>query len=258
MRAELLPILWPVFATVAVAWVVRTREGRRRLALNRALHELRRPLHALALVPAGGFRRGPAAAPGSLDLALAALEDLDVAVNGSRRELERRPVPARALVAGALERWRAQAARKGRALSLAWEAGRAYVLADPVRIAQALDNLIANALEHGGLRVHIEARVTARGLRITVADGGVERTARHRRGPRRGHGLEIVAAIADAHGGRFELQPEVAGTVAVLELPLAVAPLPALPIEAASPDFAGRAPGRARPLPRGPASPSAA
>ena len=43
-------------------------------------------------------------------------------------------------------------------------------MADPCRMAQALDNLLANAIEHGGLRVWVEATIGARGVRISVSN----------------------------------------------------------------------------------------
>ncbi len=91
---------------MALLAAVRVRESRRRSRLNRALHELRRPLQALALAPAAGFRRGAPATPDSLDLALAALEDLDGAVNGAPAAIRLRPIAGRALISAAVERWR--------------------------------------------------------------------------------------------------------------------------------------------------------
>ena len=217
---EMIGAFWPLAATMAVITGARMREARRRVRLNRALHELRRPLQALAL-------SGPpaAAVPGPLDLALVALDDLDGEVNGSERPIRPRPVACRALVAGAVERWRAPAARAGRSLVLEWRAGAAIVDADPARVAQALDNLIANALEHGGLRVRVEASISATGVRIVVSN--VEGAANPRRqDPRRGHGLEVVRKTAAAHGGRFALRADGSTVAAALELPLAPMPPP--------------------------------
>ena len=101
--------LWPfalTMATVGAAGVA--VERRRRERLNRALHELRRPLQALAL------RHHLAPEPtgeDSLDLALLALADLDQEINGGEANLARRPVSGRALVEAAVERWRGTAPR---------------------------------------------------------------------------------------------------------------------------------------------------
>lgn len=218
--------LWPfalTMATVGVSGLAVQR--RRRERLNRALHELRRPLQALAL------RRHLASEPAaddSLDLALVALADLDQEINGGEAALARRPVSGRALVEAAVERWRGTAAAAHRSLELSWRAGRATVLADPARVAQALDNLISNAIEHGGLRVAVRASICAGGLRIEVASDPAPRQVRRfrrRRDPRRGHGLTVAAQVAASHGGRFRLGVADAGAVAVLELPLAASPI---------------------------------
>jgi signal transduction histidine kinase len=220
--AELGVAAWPLGATVAAALVGdRVLRARRRAALNRALHELRRPLQVLALAPASP---GGTAAPGAAELALVALEDLDHEINGSTRSVTPRPVACRALVESAVERWRGPAADARRSLELRWRAGAALALVDPRRVAQALDNLIANAIEHGGLRVRVEATIGARGVRIMVSNAALASPARAARDPRRGHGLRLVASIAAANGGRFLVQHPAGAWVAILELPLAPGP----------------------------------
>ena len=85
------------------------------------------------------------------------------------------------------------------------------VLADPLRLAQACANLVANAAEHGGGVCACACARRGGRVRIEVADAGpglpaplsvMTATARGRRG-RRGHGLAIAAAIAEHHGGRL-------------------------------------------------------
>jgi signal transduction histidine kinase len=218
---------WPLGLTLAVAAVGdRVREARRRAALNRNLHELRRPLQALVLAPASSHR---APVPAAVELALAALDDLDREINGSARPLALRPVACRALVESAVERWRGRAAEARRSLELRWRAGAAMAMADPCRVAQALDNLLANAIEHGGLRVWVETTIGPRGVRISVsntAPRAPDRAENHAgRDPRRGHGLRVVASIAAAHGGRFVVHRPAGGWAAILELPLADLPL---------------------------------
>ena len=147
---------------------IRVYESRRRRGLNRALHELRRPLQALVLASDGEHGPGSHA----LRVALTALRDLDGEINGGERRVELRPVDCRAIVQPAVERWAGIAAATRRALTLRWRAGSASVLVDPDRVAQALDNLIDNALRHGGLRVYVDAELCAAGVRITVRDTG--------------------------------------------------------------------------------------
>ena len=240
---------WPLALTMAAILVRdRLRAERRRGALNRALHELRRPLQALALLPdraIGHGRSDHGAAPGKLELALGALDDLDRHVNGGEAALRLRPVLCRAWVEGALGRWQVAAGRAGSPVELRWSAGSATVLADPHLLAQALDNLIVNAIEHGGPPIRVEGSVARARVRIAVMDrgrgpdspsGGADRPpgwwrlaapARRRRG-RRGNGFEVVARIAAEHGGRFMVRRGDRGTVAALELPLAGRPPPAI------------------------------
>jgi len=214
---------WPFGLTLAAAVLGdRVLAARRRAGLNRALHELRRPLQALVL--SSGRSPGPGAH--AIRVALAALADLDWEINGGPRPLARRPIACRALVQPAVERWRGPATAARRSLVLRWRAGSAVVMADPDRFAQALDNLIDNALRHGGLRVAVDASVCAHGVRVVVADSGRPSDSRpSRRDPRHGHGLRIVAAVAAEHGGRFAIRRSSAGTVATLELPLAPGPV---------------------------------
>jgi signal transduction histidine kinase len=215
---------WGAGLTVAVALAFgRVCASRRRRGLNRALHEVRRPLQAVVL--ASGDARGPGSH--ALRVALTALSDLDREINGGERHSELRPVDCRAIVQPAVERWAGVAAATRRALSLQWRAGSASVLADPDRVAQALDNLIDNALRHGGLRVYVDAELCAAGVRITVRDtGGSGTPIRGPRDGRHGHGLAIASRVAAEHGGRFRMLRTAAGAVASLELPLAPRAIP--------------------------------
>jgi len=214
---------WPVATVAVVLAYCRVREARRRSALNRAMHELRRPIQALVL--SAGGEQGPGSH--ALRVAICALDDLDREINGAARRIELRPVDCRALVQPAVERWQGVAAATRRALTLRWRAGSASVLADPDRVAQALDNLIDNALRHGGLRVSVDAELCSTGVRIIVRDtGGAAKPTRSSSDIRHGHGLAIVSRVAAEHGGSFRLLQTAAGVTATLELPLAPRALP--------------------------------
>lgn len=237
--AENAALAWPLALTMASVVVAgRVRATRRRERINRALHELRRPLQALVLAsrepsPAAGKRHG------QLDLALDALGDVDRAVNGGAPDRDLRIADAGELVEAAVGRWRTAAGLAGRRIELRWRAGSSRVACEPAAIARALDNLIANALEHGRGPVRVEGLLRTGRLRLLVSDGlqagaiatpGGAIAAPSRRGaagfrgrtdPRRGHGLRVVADVAADHGGRFAACRHEAGACAVIELPLA-------------------------------------
>jgi signal transduction histidine kinase len=223
---------WPLAASFAAAVTAQSLRARRRSALNEALHELRRPLQALAL--AGGRQAPPpAVVESSVRLATVALERLEHEVNGGGTLAGRREqVRVRPLAEAAVARWQARARLGGGSLRLGWWAGEALVAGDGAALAQAVDNLVVNAIEHGGPAVTVEARRSGERLRIAVADSGAASRPPSRRGTpaetiarlrgrrRHGHGLAVVRRVAAAHGGRFVLQRSECGSLALLELPL--------------------------------------
>ncbi len=109
------------------------------------------------------------------------------------------------------------------------------ITADPHRLAQAVTQLVANAVKHAGAdpRVELGARVDDGELVVWVADDGpgvpVDEAPRvfdrsHRgvaadRGGA-GLGLAIVRAIAEAHAGSARLAPTAQGARFELRLPL--------------------------------------
>lgn len=223
---------WPLAASMLLAVAAQgVLAGRRRSAINEALHELRRPLQALALAggPAGG---SPQVVESSVEMAAAALERLDREVNGGSLRLPPEPIELRVLVDSAARRWRSRASLGGGSLRVRWRAGRAIVVGDRVALGQALDNLIVNAIEHGGPTVVVRVRLHRGGVRIVVCDSGrASRPASRRETPaeaiarlsgrrRRGHGLRVVRRVAASHGGRFALRRSERGSLAMLDLPL--------------------------------------
>jgi signal transduction histidine kinase len=228
---------WPLAVTMAaVATAQGLRAGRRRTALNEALHELRRPLQVIALA-GGGEEAGPRPVlESSVRLAAAALERLDAEVNGGSLQRPAEAVELRPLLEAAVRRWTARTALSGGSLKLRWRAGWAVVDGDRVGLSQALDNLLVNAIEHGGPAISVDARPYKGRVRIVIADSGrASRPARRRETPaeaigrlsgrrRHGHGLAVVRQVAAAHDGRFALRRSERGSLALLELPLASEP----------------------------------
>jgi signal transduction histidine kinase len=226
---------WPlVFSMAAAVAAQGLRAGRRRSALNEALHELRRPLQAVAL--ASGPRLG--GSDGSrepIELAAAALERLDREINGDPLAPVVGMVDVAKLAQSAVARWQGRVRLVEGSLELRWNAARALVAGDRNALGQALDNLIVNAIEHGGPTIVVAGRLRDGCLRIAVVDSGREtRPPSRRNSPaqviarlsgrhHRGHGLSVVRRVAADHGGRFALRHSERGSLAVLELPLAEA-----------------------------------
>ncbi|HEX4669156.1 MAG TPA: HAMP domain-containing sensor histidine kinase [Solirubrobacterales bacterium] len=224
---------WPLGASLAAAVAAQgLQAGRRRTALNEALHELRRPLQVLALATPGAGQLGPPAIQGSVQMAASALERLEREINGGSAAVVRAPMFARPLLDIAVARWKARAALAGGSLALRWQAGEAMIDGDRCEIAQALDNLMVNAIEHGGPKIVVEAWTRRGRFRVAVVDSGRESRPESRRespaelvarlsGRRsRGHGLRVVRRTAATHGGEFRLHSSARGTEAVFELPL--------------------------------------
>jgi len=234
MKVELTRLVasWPLGASLAAAVAARGLwVGRRRTVLNEALHELRRPLQALAL-SAPGAQSAPAAIQGSVQMAATALERLEREINGEPLVSTRAALVPKPLLEAAVGRWRARAAMAGGSLALNWRAGEPTLVGDRSELGRALDNLIVNAIEHGGSEVVVEARIRAGRLRVAVIDRGFESrseivqkgtdgvVARLTGRRRRGHGLRVVRRVASGHGGAFRLRCSERETEAVLELPL--------------------------------------
>jgi signal transduction histidine kinase len=104
---------------------------------------------------------------------------------------------------------------------------------DPLRLRQALGNLVDNALRHGSGEIGLTARPDGESVRIEVSDHGpgfspevadraFERFARGDKGRSRGGvglGLAIVSAIAEAHGGTAAIAETERGATVRLRFP---------------------------------------
>jgi signal transduction histidine kinase len=206
---------------------------RRRELVARACHELRGPLTAAHLALHAGARHGeaPPTRLAAIDLELKraglALDDLAAARHGRRAPDRDEPVDVSDLLAYQAATWRMVAGVFGCRLEIVEAGEAAIVRGDRLRLAQAVGNLVANALEHGTGRVELVARSMGDRVRIEVADEGpglpapvADLTRRPRAGRgQRGRGLAIAADIADRHGGRLVAAPSARGARVALELP---------------------------------------
>lgn len=217
----------PVAASFALAGgITSLREGRRRTALNEAMHELRRPLQVLSLALPDDPRKA-ARVESSLELATLALDRLDREINGAALEEVVAEVSVNALVAAAVERWKQVAASRGCCLRVEWNGPETFVQGDRFDLAQALDNLLSNAVEHGVGEVRVGWCREGGQVCISVSNAGAEtlakvglRKGRRSSRSRRGHGLRVVERVAKRHGGSFTLRTAHGGVKASLRLPL--------------------------------------
>jgi signal transduction histidine kinase len=200
---------------------------RRRLELvAQAAHELRGPAAALAFAvaslrrEAGGLRRA-LRFESEIERMRAGLADLDAARTGRRAPPRPRTVPLEQVLRRAAAGWRPPADTAGRPIDVSWDAGHAWVRADRGRLAQALGNVMANAVEHGAGPIEITAvRKGPRAVRVEVTNETGPAALRRRRRAGRGRGLGIAARAVEEAGGTLTVEQTGAGTTAAVELPL--------------------------------------
>jgi two-component system OmpR family sensor kinase len=211
-----------------------------------ASHELRTPLTALrtevelALLgdrDAGELRAALRSAADEIRRVCRLADDMLLLAEADQGRLPLRPRPVEpcALLAAAATRARAAAWTRGRRIVVRDAAPGAWLLGDPDRVAQALDNLIANALRYGAGTITLTVRDDGELVGLHVADQGsgfaediAERAfqrftrGRRARDPGSGLGLSLVAAIAIAHGGAAAIgNPPEGGADACIGLPRA-------------------------------------
>ena len=204
--------------------------ARRLDAVGDAEHELRGALTAFGLGldrlgrdPLG--RRLGRDLASELDRARSALADLAAARAGEGRPSRVEPLALERLARSAAAAWQPAARAAGRRVVLDWRAGPIHVRADRGRLAQALGNLRANAVEHGAGPIRVEARRTRAGVRLEVVNGlrgaaggvGQPRAA----ASRRGRGLRIASRAVEESGGRLSFMRSEGRAAAAIDLPLA-------------------------------------
>lgn len=190
-----------------------------------ASHELRTPLTALrtevelALLgdrDASELRAALRSAADEIRRVCRLADDMLLLAQADQGRLPLRPraLEPRALLAAAATRARAAAWTRGRRIAVRDAAPGSWLLGDPDRVAQALDNLISNALRYGAGTITLTASDDGELVGLHVADQGTgfaediaerafQRFTRGRRArdPGSGLGLSLVEAIAIAHHG---------------------------------------------------------
>jgi signal transduction histidine kinase len=220
-------VILGVGLTAAVVLSAGRRRLRRRLELvARAEHELRGSATALGLALEALARDRPGCPEvlvvgSELGRLRVALEDLEAARMGRRAPPRVEPVEVGGLVRVAADAWGRPAERLGGRLLFDWRAGPALVPADARRIYQALSNVLANAVEHGGGWVDVVGTRVEGGVRVEVRDAGPGFWPVPSRSAcaTRGHGLDIARRAAREAGGELRVLPSPAGAAVAIDLP---------------------------------------
>jgi two-component system, OmpR family, sensor kinase len=220
----------------------RSFERERRFVAD-ASHELRTPVAVVKTEIEGALRSGDfgpdvrhalVAAVEECDRLAQLAEDLLVLARAADGRLPTRaePLRARPLLESARERFADRAARNAREIRVD-APEELSIVADPLRLRQAIGNLVDNALRHGGGDITLAAGRLDGGVEVAVRDEGMGFAAsigdrafeRFTRGDEArstegaGLGLAIVRAIAEAHGGTAAIAEGGDGTSVRLWLP---------------------------------------
>ncbi len=153
-------------------------------------------------------------------------EDLLAIARSDRGTLPIRPAPLRvaALFADLVHRFEARATAAGRRIEVD-DPGDLVLVADGLRLEQALGNLVDNALRHGSGTIRLTAIERDGQVETHVTDEGngfpadflahaferFSQADKSRRAGGAGLGLAISEVIARAHGGRAQAQNHAAG-----------------------------------------------
>jgi two-component system, OmpR family, sensor kinase len=217
--------------------------GRERAFVADASHELRTPVAILKaeidLALAGErtpqeLRAALASAREETERLARLADDLLVLarMEGGTLPIHRERLEAREVLEAVSARFAARAADEGRSIEVVADPG-AVVVADRLRIEQAITNLVDNALRHGAGPVVVRARRVGEAVELSVEDAGAGvppdeaegvfgrfvRGASAASGSGAGLGLSIVRAIARAHGGDARIEGGAGAAAAVIRLP---------------------------------------
>jgi len=196
-------------------------------------HELRNPLapirnaaHTLALLGTGDdrVRWVSGVIERQVGLMTRLVDDLlDVSrITSGKITLQRTTVSVREVLAQSVETARPLAESRGQALEVDVPEDAGWVDGDPARLAQAVGNLLDNAIKYtdDGGRIGLRARVEAHEVVIVVEDSGVgvdpellphvfdlfiqaDRSLERKQGGL-GLGLTLVRRLVEMHGGHVE------------------------------------------------------
>lgn len=150
----------------------------------------------------------------------------------TRQELEFRPLDLRDVASAVVDEWALRSA--GDDIDLGFELEPAPVCGQVALLRELLDNLIDNAMRHGGRRVTVRTRASGAWARVEVEDDGpgiapeqrgrvFDRFARaSSSADGSGLGLAIVLQIAEAHRGRARILDgeHGRGVVVAVDIPL--------------------------------------
>lgn len=211
---------------------LQTQRDLRRRLIDDLSHELNTPLSVIRL-EANGLLDGlqePAPAADRIIREVTMLRNLVRDLNwlaetdSGELRLHRKPCSAAQLIDAEVERWQPQAQAGGVTLTRRSSAALPALDLDPLRMSQALGNVVHNALQHteaGGSIAVAAAPAPGGRVAITVSDDGAGIDAadlphlfdrlyradasRTRRTGGAGLGLAIAHAIVTAHGGTLRV-----------------------------------------------------
>lgn len=236
-----------LLASGAAAGASATEAFRSRRLINRlravalCSHELRGALTAIGTAlsrlerPSGTPERSPVEAlRHGYDRALSVARDLEAARGALPARSVQHPelVDLRDVAGRVVDAWNVSLSVGPRQVALDWRAGATLVHGYPVRLTQALDNLVANAVEHGRGPVTVTGRMSGSHVSVCVLDrgAGVMRPLFDVRPrswqARRGHGLVVARHAVELHGGTLRPVRGPFGSGIEVRLPAGAGPAP--------------------------------